>query len=293
MIGDFISIDGASGSMRKNKAKEVTAEVIEQCIQDEQEQGSGEDLDREDALRIIFQKRCILPLPGQCIQYPPNMKAAYTRILGEDQLSLTLTPLTDQDRSIFSAKELPGDYRKIIVLPGNVEHFIVNYTDLEKAIIPHPFETNNSERGEQMKATEAAEVKKDENSRHTLKALRLKFQLPSSAYATMAIRELTKTSTHLENQIQLNEQSLRHNNTSTRKHKSNKFDHRKRHRNHQEHRHGNKSKEERLLRVRENTDKKLKKEETEVKPDYSALHNRTQARKKMDTRPAWMLKQEK
>ncbi|EPX74512.1 pseudouridine synthase [Schizosaccharomyces octosporus yFS286] len=119
----------------------------------------------------------VLPLPGRNILYPNNSTFdAYKRIMSEH--SLDPCQMARKDREL----SLPGDYRKLVVRPKGMEWYTIKYDSLEQQITTTDKDVLENK----------APVTTDDGK---YRALVLKFQLPSSSYATMALREATRSAT--------------------------------------------------------------------------------------------------
>lgn len=130
----------------------------------------------------------VLPLPGSDIAVPSGwMSDLYTSILSAD--GLTHADLTS---SKIPEYKLKGSYRRIIVKPTHFEHSTTTYTDPDLALTSTDEETclNMS-----LQPDNAAVNADEFSSAPTFTALTLKFQLPSSSYATMLMREALKSDT--------------------------------------------------------------------------------------------------
>lgn len=118
----------------------------------------------------------VLPLPGYDVLYPKNdIKAYYEEILASDGLDL------DSFRNKIKDFSLSGDYRCIVTKPGDVNYQIKYYKDNEKPLAKTDWDLLNK--------TETSDCL-DSEAKGDKKALIIEFNLPSSAYATMALREL-------------------------------------------------------------------------------------------------------
>ncbi|KAM3961945.1 pseudouridylate synthase 7 homolog [Aphomia sociella] len=123
----------------------------------------------------------ILPLPGSNIEYPPNMKDYYVELLKKDDLT---TEMKHKIRE-FS---MSGTYRRAVVRPGAVSWRSVRYSDPRCDLLP----SDRDVLRERDATGECPDGK--------YKALLLTLSLPSSCYATMALRELLKVDTSCDNQ---------------------------------------------------------------------------------------------
>lgn len=86
---------------------------------------------------------------------------------------------------------LAGAYRKLFVKPDNVNWYFMRYNHESDVLIRSDLEELRGE----------PEPKSIDDGQ--LNALILEFNLPTSSYATMALREITKTDTSTSHQIHL------------------------------------------------------------------------------------------
>ncbi|KAH3681940.1 hypothetical protein WICPIJ_007102 [Wickerhamomyces pijperi] len=126
----------------------------------------------------------VLPTPGFDIKYPSNeaLFNVYKDVMGKDGLNPE-----DMTRKVKEFS-FAGSYRSLISKPANVEYFLRRYDESTDDLIYTDLELlqQNKERSEQIRPT------KEDGKRL---ALILKFQLDTSAYATMALREIMKCDT--------------------------------------------------------------------------------------------------
>lgn len=131
----------------------------------------------------------VLPLPGHDITYPSNDIAQwYEDILAEKELT---SPKLKHNVKTYS---LAGAYRKLLAKPENMSWEFKRYNSPTCTLIASDIE-------------ELKGVKPDpEESDGGQKALILDFSLPSSAYATMALREVLKADTSVANQQKMTQE---------------------------------------------------------------------------------------
>ncbi|KAL7420189.1 multisubstrate pseudouridine synthase 7 [Cryptotrichosporon argae] len=121
----------------------------------------------------------VMPLPGWNIEYPGGaIGELYGRLLAADGL--------DKDRMRRDQREysLPGSYRKMIIHPTDLTWEHIRYTDPDRALVQSD---EDALLGLNPPATD------DPAGR--FRALKIALTLPSSAYATMALREITREET--------------------------------------------------------------------------------------------------
>ena len=120
----------------------------------------------------------ILPLPGHIIRLPSNsIGAYYSKLLEKDGLALQDFKHTQKDFS------LTGDYRYILSKPEGFEARLISYSDRTVPLVQNDL---MKLKGESLLPTV---------TEGTYSALVLRFQLGTSEYATMCLRELMKLET--------------------------------------------------------------------------------------------------
>lgn len=136
----------------------------------------------------------VLPLVGTKIQYPENESGALYDSLLADQGITKKQFSTIQDRD-FSLK---GDYRKLVCKPSDVDFDILEYTDPLQPLV----------KTDLMKLEgvdlDSSQPKGDDAGKDVLLGMVIGFTLPSSSYATIALRELMHRPTSSDYQRQLN-----------------------------------------------------------------------------------------
>ncbi|GAB5370926.1 hypothetical protein AAMO2058_001535200 [Amorphochlora amoebiformis] len=138
----------------------------------------------------------ILPTPGSDVVIPSNLKSSYLKILKE----YAIESLIDSNQSPrYDEAALTGNYRKLICRPKDLEIDIITYTKPDQCLIDSEYlvkaeeevgDSVTSEQGEHIQGDQ--DILQEPSGEKT--AIKLRFTLPSSSYATIAIRELTKTS---------------------------------------------------------------------------------------------------
>ncbi|TQD92978.1 hypothetical protein C1H46_021458 [Malus baccata] len=167
----------------------------------------------------------VLPMPGSRVIFPENDIAdAFHDLAKKDEISLTESVHNVKE---FSITSVTGNYRRIFQKPMDFEWEILKYsdgtiplvdTDLDKIAKTKPASVDKEDPAslngdgslhDNAKQTECVDNDigdkgeklpevgslSDTNPQETQMALKLSFTLPASCYATMAIRELLKTST--------------------------------------------------------------------------------------------------
>lgn len=129
----------------------------------------------------------VLPMPGHDVIYPNNEVGQwYESILSEDDL--TLHSLKHKIKSL----SLPGAYRRMVIKPGTVTWKMYKYNDVNVELALSDLD----------KLQNKPEPVSEEDGQY--KALRIEMTLPSSCYATMALREVLKIDTSASYQSTLN-----------------------------------------------------------------------------------------
>ncbi|KAJ8382798.1 hypothetical protein SKAU_G00035760 [Synaphobranchus kaupii] len=129
----------------------------------------------------------VMPLPGFDVIYPTHhVGEGYGEMLKADNLDI------DNMRHKVREYSLAGAYRRIIIRPKDVSWGVINYDDTRISLVHTDLEKLEN-KPPPVVPTEGK-----------YRALRMEFSLPSSTYATMAIREVLKMDTSIKNQTQLN-----------------------------------------------------------------------------------------
>ncbi|KAE8010054.1 hypothetical protein FH972_006452 [Carpinus fangiana] len=167
----------------------------------------------------------VLPMPGSRVIYPANDIAnVYHDLAKKDVISLMESVHSVKE---FSITDMTGSYRRVFQRPIDFDWELLTYTDgniplvetdLDKFVKSKPVkmvrmecpangneDTNLFDCTKQSESVEndiklqsgenEAKGERDAGERDAQLALKLSFTLPASCYATMAIRELLKTST--------------------------------------------------------------------------------------------------
>eukprot|EP00092_Neocalanus_flemingeri_P008480 GFUD01009137.1.p1 GENE.GFUD01009137.1~~GFUD01009137.1.p1 ORF type:complete len:626 (-),score=148.89 GFUD01009137.1:126-2003(-) len=134
----------------------------------------------------------LIPIPGCKVKFPENeVKDWFDELLAEDDLNL--------DSFVNSVKtyNLPGDYRNMVIKPWDVSWNIVGHDDPTEDLI-------KSDREVMEKSPEESANSENGTKTHKYRALVLNMSLPSSCYATMALREILRVETDKNSMIRLN-----------------------------------------------------------------------------------------
>ncbi|XP_062848919.1 pseudouridylate synthase 7 homolog [Trichomycterus rosablanca] len=148
--------------------------------------GSAHILSAEEAEKQPIHD-VVMPLPGFDVIYPTHeVGKGYKDMLAADNLDI------DNMRHKVRDYSLAGAYRRILIRPSDVSWEVINYNDNTVPLIH-------------------TDVQKLENkpapvylTEGKYRALKMDFSLPSSTYATMAIREVLKMDTSIKSQTRLN-----------------------------------------------------------------------------------------
>ncbi|CAC5413003.1 truD [Mytilus coruscus] len=129
----------------------------------------------------------VLPLPGHDVTYPENqVRKWYETLLAGDGLTL------DSFKHKIKSLSLPGAYRKIVIKPGDVGWKLYRYNDVNVELALSDLD----------RLQKKAEPSFEQDGQ--FKALKIEMTLPSSCYATMALREVLKIDTSASYQSTLN-----------------------------------------------------------------------------------------
>ena len=113
---DAVAIDESGEAELKMESKlkkvvVVTSDFLEALVAQQLESASG--IDRDEALRLLFLRRAVLPLPGYEAICAPNMEDFYQKLLAEDGLSLRKECWENKS---FPGMSLRGDYRRMLAV---------------------------------------------------------------------------------------------------------------------------------------------------------------------------------
>ncbi|GFT37905.1 pseudouridylate synthase 7 homolog [Nephila pilipes] len=159
-----VLIDNCEEDKEENNKKAILESMVKVISEDEVEKYNISDV--------------LLPLPGHSVAFPNNeIKNWYDDILKEDGMDW------DNFDSKIKSLSLSGAYRKLVVIPDDVKWEIIPYDDVTKPLVLSDLDILQN----------VTEPVIPESGLY--KALKLEFRLPPSAYATMAIREISKQST--------------------------------------------------------------------------------------------------
>ncbi|KOM52951.1 hypothetical protein LR48_Vigan09g161000 [Vigna angularis] len=240
-VGSEYAEDCSAGGYASNNEDDISVDIhedINTCVK---------VVDAEDLNSGYYTiDDVILPMPGSRVKYPTNNIAnVYEDLTKKDGISLTESVHKVEE---FSITSITGCYRRVFQKPINFEWELLAYSDSNKQLVEtdldkinksapkntvKPIDVGNGKtdeafdcirelessddfpKDENFKEIAGEEVKLphgeslgDSSSQHSHIALKLSFTLPASCYATMAIRELLKTSTSVrtlfENLVSVN-----------------------------------------------------------------------------------------
>ena len=124
-------------------------------------------------------EQVVLPLCGDSIQLPQNdIASIYHKILSSDDLIMEKIPLA-------------GVYRPIVLIPTHMNWNILSYSNIDDEIESTELTPFKKELEFEK---DSSNTKDNTSSKQNLKALRLQFKLNAGCYATMATRELVRSS---------------------------------------------------------------------------------------------------
>ena len=181
-IGDLVLIDDDKTEGEEGKVGKEAQKAIKVVTAD------------DIASKKYSMTDVVIPLVGSKIQYPENESGdLFDTLLAEYGITKQLFNNV-QDRD-FSLK---GDYRKLVCKPTDVDFEIQEYTDPLQPLVKTDFMELG---GEESNRNHTEEEEKEKGT--VLLGMVVGFTLPSSSYATIALRELMKRPTSSEYQRQL------------------------------------------------------------------------------------------
>jgi tRNA(Glu) U13 pseudouridine synthase TruD len=147
----------------------------------------------------------VLPLLGHQIQLPQNaVKDVLLELLEKDGLRLS----TFGDPKLMSYR-MSGAYRKLVANATDFTWSIRRYNDSTERLIPSDLDAleRKTDDSKAEQTTQPCESSSDEGAK---RALCVGFTLPSSTYATMLVRELTKEPTDTAHHMSLSVSEQQH-----------------------------------------------------------------------------------
>ncbi|CAG8493671.1 2128_t:CDS:10 [Paraglomus occultum] len=186
VVGDLVLVDD-----------EVTGDVIDtdDIVNDASTETEGDVVMYKEPNVVIVNEQnicnftiddVVLPLPGHLIIYPENaLGEKYVELMGKDKLDANNMTRSVRDYS------LPGSYRKFLGKPQDLTWTTFRYNDPNIALILTDLD----------KLEDKPEPTSIPNGKYV--ALKLSFNLLTSQYATMALREMLKKDTSAMSQHKL------------------------------------------------------------------------------------------
>ena len=169
LIGDLVSSES-------DAASDLIGEEDEEVKLDEKHKDVT--VITEDNINDFTIFDVVMPLVGKSIRFPENeeLKRLYDEYLEKDEITMKM----------FEAESMESGWAH-----GAYRHIVVNATDIEWDTVE--FSDKNQDLLNPYYLADGHELPIDapKEGEEKFKALRIKFSLPSSSYATMFIRELT------------------------------------------------------------------------------------------------------
>jgi tRNA pseudouridine13 synthase len=134
----------------------------------------------------------VLPLPGFDVLYPKHgVKDYYEELLKKDEISM------DGFKNKIKDFSLSGDYRAVVVKPADFKYEIVHYETKSKPLAESDLDlilNNNADKSSNKEEENSCGNDNKPTSVEVAikkyKGLVIEFNLPSSTYATVALREI-------------------------------------------------------------------------------------------------------
>ncbi|KAL7600373.1 hypothetical protein Lser_V15G22246 [Lactuca serriola] len=204
VLGDLVYCNEESC----NEIKEVKVKVNDSEYEENNDSLENNDLDEGDALpsegtctsvKVVNKEDIlsgnytvsdvVLPLPGSRVIFPNNdIQQYYQDLADKDGVSLMESMHNVKE---FSLTSMTGAYRRVFGKAKDFEWELIKYRDVSIPLAMTDLDiVSKANEGDGIK-NESLELELGEDQL----ALKLSFTLPASCYATMAIRELLKTST--------------------------------------------------------------------------------------------------
>ncbi|CAA6658521.1 unnamed protein product [Spirodela intermedia] len=220
VLGDLVYCKGSSGGPSKPGFVEVQDIDCTDVNDDDEEDDPPIPTEKAPPVKAIDDadlaeggytlEDVILPLPGSRMLYPENdIASLYHELADKDSIKLTETVHAAKEFSITSMK---GGYRRVFQCPSDFTWELLSYTHDDMPLVETDVDilsksaasaekTDESSDGSSASCSQAAAPLEEERGPLAVEAppprvaLKLGFTLPASCYATMAIRELLKSST--------------------------------------------------------------------------------------------------
>lgn len=217
VLGDLVyckgkDIERSSEALSSSGYEDGSCNEIDHCsiqeeiLSEERDSVSVKAVNAEDLAAGTYTiDDVVLPLPGSRVIYPANDVAeVYHNLASKDNVNLIESVHNVKE---FSITCMSGGYRRVFQKPLDFEWEMIRYTDgniplaetdldiiakSKHEVTKEPILTNQDKNETLLTEREG---KNDEGGIKAQLALKLSFTLPASCYATMAIRELLKTST--------------------------------------------------------------------------------------------------
>ncbi|ANB12520.1 pseudouridine synthase PUS7 [Sugiyamaella lignohabitans] len=177
--GDLVVDDSNNnGNDKKDSSQDVdevseTEEYVRARVVTEEEIASG--------TKTIYD--VVLPTPGFDVEYPGNdLRDVYRTVMESDGIDFL------NMRRNIKEFSLAGNYRQVVIRPGNVEWWCKKYEASTDQFVKTDLELLNESLGEDARVS-------SEPGTGSKTALVIKLQLGPSQYATMALREVMKIDT--------------------------------------------------------------------------------------------------
>ncbi|KAJ4761864.1 Pseudouridylate synthase 7-like protein [Rhynchospora pubera] len=150
-------------------------------------------VDHEDISKGAYTfEDVVLPLPGSRVIYPDNEVASiYHEMAEKDGISLTESAHGVKE---FSITSMTGGYRRVYQRPVDYTWEMIKYKNDNESLAQTDLDIITGKVAEAEKKDESTVVEGSHIVPKEKLALKLGFTLPPSSYATMAIRELLKSS---------------------------------------------------------------------------------------------------
>ena len=185
VAGDLV-LEETSTAVEDNKTAQDDADDFEEDVRTDKFQRARAITQEEVDQKKFTIFDVVLPSPGFDIKYPSNEELlnTYKSVMVKDGL--------DPNEMYRKVREFSfaGSYRKIVAKPNNLEYHIRTYAEPTQQLVLTDFDILQKKRaGEEVTSQILPSTPGDRT------AVILKLQLDTSAYATMALREVMKADT--------------------------------------------------------------------------------------------------
>merc|ERR1739838_854506 len=174
VVGDIVQI--GSDAVRHEGPSAKRRRKLENQEEDDVADARYKRISEDDDLSLYNISQVVLPLPGCDVKYPHYGTECWYKQIAEVEDGVNMEHFDHSVKDYF----LPGAYRKIVGSVKDLKYEIIKYNDFTKPLVATDKDLH-----------EGRDIPKVKDGKFA--ALKISFQLPTSAYATVALRDVTMT----------------------------------------------------------------------------------------------------